>query len=326
MPTRYRKNAAFWWDYTSPCIYMLTLNKRAYISAFGKVRGRLDSARGQPDYPCTYRSPLGSIILSEVNALKYHILGLKLHQYILMPDHLHLIIQITMTTPRQLDDYIYDFMSRVDRRAVVTQLIEADPHKDFIIFEPDFNDQIIGQDRNLNSLFEYLRLNPYRYLQRQLHPDFFTRISSLQLCGHECQAYGNVNLLSHPVKAAVVIHRRYTPLQLADYRRYWLTIAANGGVLVSPFISEAEKELLRTALTLHSKIILLKRSPFRERQKPGGKWADYCADGRLLILAPLDPAYLNLRLHNPDAKILRDECLYLNSLAEAIAALPGGPA
>ena len=48
-------------------------------------------------------------------------------------------------------------------------------------------------------------------------------------------------LLDNPFKEQVVVHRADSPEVRESNRRRWLYTAANGGVLVSPFISPDER-------------------------------------------------------------------------------------
>lgn len=57
------------------------------------------------------------------------------------------------------------------------------------------------------------------------------------------QAYGNLQLLENPFMEAVTVHRADSEEQRESNRRKWIYTAANGGVLVSPFISAAERDI-----------------------------------------------------------------------------------
>ena len=62
--------------------------------------------------------------------------------------------------------------------------------------------------------------------------------------------------------------------------------AGNGGVLVSAFIAEAEKEVRNRIEDADGKVILLVNEPFGKIFKPWGHDFEQCEKGRLLILAP----------------------------------------
>lgn len=219
-----------------------------------------------------------------------------------MPDHIHFAIFAHETLPRSIGSYIG--MTKVK----CGQLIRAEYPAIKEIFTEDFHDRYLRPRHNLKTIIEYIRQNPSRLLTKQQNPDFFRKINNIKINGSLWQAYGNHQLLENPFKAPVVIHRADSePLKTAKIRR-WKHISENGGVLVSPFISPAEKEVRRQCEQANGKVILLTNEPFAEREKPAAHDFNLCSEGRLLILAPMTPL--------PPG---RETFLLLNSAAEAIS-------
>ena len=132
----------------------------------------------------------------------------------------------------------------------------------------------------------------------------------------EMAAYGNVFLLRDYQKMPVRIHRRWTDDELESYRRRCFAVAANGGVLVSPFIHKWERAIRNEALEMGARIIHLRIDGFEDRFKPSGHDFDLCTEGRLLVLAPWPD--------NHNATLYRNAALYLNDLATRIAGLSTG--
>ncbi len=160
---------------------------------------------------------------------------------------------------------------------------------------------------------KYIRENPYRLLVRRDNPKYFSRLQHLTIAGRDYQAYGNLQLLDNPFKEAVAVHRADTEQQRLDNRSQWLHTAANGGVLVSPFISPAEKAIRAEAEALGANIILAVHEAFGERYKPAGHDFELCTQGRMLIISYGLP---------PGSELTRPVCLQMNALAKALA-LPG---
>lgn len=106
----------------------------------------------------------------------------------------------------------------------------------------------------------------------------------------------------------VVVHRADSEETFAFKKEKWLHTAANGGVLVSPFISKKEKNIRAEATELDGKFILITNAPFKEREKPSGKDFELCAKGRMLIIAPAE-----------ELEYSRTACMKMNALAAAIA-------
>lgn len=109
---------------------------------------------------------------------------------------------------------------------------------------------------------------------------------------------------------AVTVHRADSEEQRESNRRKWIYTAANGGVLVSPFISAAERDIRAEADESGGRFILLGTQAMNDRDKPSGHDFHLCASGCLLILTPT--------LAN-GAPLSRAVCLRLNALAAAIA-------
>lgn len=142
---------------------------------------------------------------------------------------------------------------------------------------------------------------------RKAHPEFFRRVNALQFGGKAYQAYGNFQLLESPFKEQVVVHRRDSEQTRSHNRELWLYTAANGGVLVSPFISRVEKEIRREAEEADGRFILIVNEPMEARYKPVGHDFEFCEAGSLLIISANSPGELS-----------RNACLKMNALASAI--------
>ena len=261
-------------DYRDRCFYHITMTKAPVIPAFGHLSG-----------PNINRSPLGQIIAANIWRISNLNPCLKLLQYVIMPDHVHFLVQVTDRIEKPFGSYIGMLKVRIGQQ-YRSQIAQADT---LPIFAPDFYDRIIWQDKPLDAGYQYIRDNPRRLAVRKANPDFFRRINNLTLAGKQWQCYGNIHLLYNPFKAQVVIHRADSSEIRERNRLRWLHLAANGGVLVSPFISKDEKQLRDEAESAGAKIILLTNEVFPDRYKPSAHDFTLCEQGRLLILAPASP-------------------------------------
>ncbi|MBO4944929.1 MAG: hypothetical protein J6C91_06720 [Muribaculaceae bacterium] len=282
-------------DYKSRCIYHITIGKAPVCPVFTRIEG-------SPERPLVIRTRLGEIIESQILNFPDLCPSLQPLQYVIMPDHIHFILFAKDYLPRVLGRYIG--MMKVK----CGQLIRAEFPGLENIFTPDFHDRYLRPNHSLPTIIEYIQQNPYRLLIRRVNPDFFRRINNIEIQSRLWQAYGNLQLLDNPFKAPVIIHRSDSAGLLADKQRRWKHLAENGGVLVSPFISPAEKAIRSQCEDAGGKIILLSNIPFSERGKPAAHDFDLCSKGSLLILAPMSPL--------PPG---RSTFLYLNSIAESIS-------
>ena len=72
-----------------------------------------------------------------------------------------------------------------------------------------------------------------------------------------------------------------------EKRREELFVAAkHGAVLLSPCVSDGERQIAREALAAGLPLITMANKGFSPLQKPSGRYFDACADGKLLMLAP----------------------------------------
>ncbi len=282
-------------DYKSRCIYHITIGKAPSCPVFSRISG-------PPTAPVIDRSPIGEIIESQINNFPNLCASFQILQHVIMPDHIHFAIFAREYLPRVLGRYIGMMKVRSG------QLIRAEFPAITQIFTEDFHDRYLRPYHSLSAIIEYIRQNPHRLQARKFYPDFFRKINNITICGGQWQAYGNIQLLDNPFKAPVVIHRSDSEAILSDKKRLWRHLAENGGVLVSPFISQDEKTVRLHCEEADGKIILLTNRPFREREKPALHDFEQCSKGRLLILAPMD-----------EMSAGRKTFLYLNSIAELIA-------
>lgn len=204
---------------------------------------------------------------------------------------------------------------------------QSTPAPTFVpVFTEGFNDQILWPRRDLDTVFKYIKHNPYRLAVRKAYPAFFThrqeftlRLPSGPNGSDEAitfQAYGNLQLLENPFMEAVTVHRADSEEQRESNRRKWIYTAANGGVLVSPFISAAERDIRAEADESGGRFILPGTQAMNDRDKPSGHDFHLCASGCLLILTPTLANGAPLSLSAP---LSRAVCLRLNALAAAIA-------
>ena len=93
-----------------------------------------------------------------------------------------------------------------------------------------------------------------------------------------------------------------------------LAAAKRGAVLVSPCVSEGEREIARRAFAAGGRVITLQNKGFSPLYKPGGRLFEACAAGNLLMLAPAAwPYQVN------EKPMTRFDATAMNRLAQWIA-------
>lgn len=180
------------------------------------------------------------------------------------------------------------------------------------LLDMDFHDRIVFKEGQIELLKKYIDDNPRRLWLKRKFPDILSKRHRIRICGEEYEAVGNIFMLDDFDIQAVRISRSYSADELRRYKGQWLRTIDNGGVLVSPFISVAEKRVRDYAMSCNCKLILFETEGFPERYKPPGELFDYCLGGRLLMIAPRE--YSTRRLN-----LTRRTALRLNGLAQEIA-------
>ena len=262
----------------------------------------------------------------------------------LMPEHMHFVIFVREPLNKPLSALIRGFKAGATRRwrsAVAAHSCAAIP-----AWAEGFNDAILFRDGQLRAMIDYVRDNPRRLAEKRANPALFSRVAklSLPLDGGriigQFEALGNRHLLNLPL-VQVQCSRRYLayrripkvgggmkiaknaagePIIERNSPEYasrldaMLSAAEHGAVVLSPCISDGEKQIAREALKRNMRLVVLKNMGFAKCEKPGGRLFEACVNGRLLMLAPAAWPY------STQAKAMtRFDATALNRIAQWLA-------
>ena len=338
----------FRWDYKGRGVYLITIaaarrgrdvwgrvvaaDAGAGIesaSALAHTGGELGVSPGVGVSPLAAKTPakflpneIGQIIEREWLRLAEAWPGVRLLAHQVMEDHFHGVIATPSFMKKPLGAIIGSLKARVS--SAVGASIWAEGYVDTILFD----------DEAVEKAVRYVRENPWRLLVKRERPDLFKVLRDLEIKGvGHFAAIGNHFLLDTPnlvqlqcsrsdfayardAKGAILRDRPPRAKTAAfDEKLADMTLEiAHGAAVVSPCISEGERELARRAFDAGAKVITLQNKGFSPLYKPGGRYFEACANGRLLMLAPADWPYL------PGQKpITRASACTLNRIAQLIA-------
>lgn len=294
----YHKSRSKTHDYRSRCIYLITIVKSDTTPVLSHPFGGPRSAVSIPGVRTT---PAGDIVKSQLRNIPLNFPEARLLQYVVMPDHLHFVIEITKPTPYHLGELVAAFTGGCTRAAGYAASF----------FEAGFHDRILRHKGQLRNMIDYVRDNPRRLIIKREHPAYFCKPRQLLFGEKTYMVYGNFLLLRNPTISAVRISRRFSEQELKTRHADWEETIRDNGVLVSPFISAAEKQVRDKAIADDGNIILVTRENMEEKYKPSGKLFELCSEGRLLIISTGKAG--------SRAAISRSEALAMNDLAESIA-------
>ena len=102
--------------------------------------------------------------------------------------------------------------------------------------------------------------------------------------------------------------------EFEEKRDMLLAAAKHGAVLISPCISDGEREIARLAFASGARVIALRNTGFSPLYKPGGKLFDQTSNGKLLLLAPAAWPY-----QTAEKPMTRFDACALNRIAQLIA-------
>lgn len=215
-----------------------------------------------------------------------------------------------------------------------------------------FQDTVLLHEGQLKAMIAYLRDNPRRLAEKRANPALFRRVERIELpldggrLTGSFEALGNRHLLERPL-AQVQCSRRFfayrreakrgggmkiarTPdgepiieSESPEYRERLesaLAAAEHGAVVLSPCISDGERQIAREAMKRRLPLVALKNMGFAKLEKPAGRYFDACAEGRLLLLAPAAWPYTT-----QEKPMTRFDATALNRIAQWLAggSVPG---
>ena len=185
--------------------------------------------------------------------------------------------------------------------------------RDHALFEPDYDETRLRRKRQLRAMIDYVHKNPRHRWLKQHYPGWLVPMRGIVIAGRRYDAIGNANLLGLP-RWQVHVRRAWGDEERRGYMNDCVRRARGGYALVSPFISEHEAKVRDFCLAEGHSVLVLVDNGFSEyAQCPGGLY-DYCVNGQVLVLAPSE-----LKHEDRKGSISRDECVWLNGLAEDIS-------
>lgn len=314
-------------DYTSSCIYLITVTTEGRQRLLGTLVG--DSAATAAIEP----TPLGAYVAeafrqTAVETTKKTGCRVQVLHYQIMPDHFHGILYVRDTLPA---DYALGKIVAAWKSAC-THALWASPsfsasfsaphlsaeHKTKPLFSRGFNDRILFRRGQLKTWVAYLDDNPRRLWLKWHFPDRLRKVYDFTAGtkGHRYTAVGNTFLVTYPERLQVRCHRNLTEEQIQQEVEKYLNEAHRGTVLVSPFISPAEKAVFEACYRERLPMIhIVNRGLDGKFNYPSGRDLSGCSDGFLLVLAP----YADYSAETAAARITRAQCLDMNGYAADLA-------
>ena len=308
-------------DYTSACIYLITVTttdrKRVLDSLVGDTP---NTAAIEPTALGEYVVEAFRRIASETS--KKTGCRVQVLHYQIMPDHFHGILYVRDTLPA---DYALGKIIAAWKSACSHALWDDSSFRaqNFssekpALFSRGFNDRILFRKGQLQTWIKYLDDNPRRLWLKKHFPDRLRKVYDFVAGkkGHQYTAVGNTFLVTWPERLQVRCHRNLTEEQVQEEVEKYMKEARRGTVLISPFISTAEKAVYDACYNEKLPMIhIVNRGLDGKFIYPSGRDLTGCSDGFMLVLAP----YADYSAETAAKRITRAQCLNLNDFAADLA-------
>jgi REP element-mobilizing transposase RayT len=308
-------------DYTSACIYLITVTTVDRKRILGSLVGDSpNTATIEPTVLGKYVAEAFRRVASE--ATRKTGCRVQVLHYQIMPDHFHGILYVRDTLPADyaLGKIIAAWKSACSHAlwndsSFCAQNFSSEKPS---LFSRGFNDRILFRKGQLQTWIKYLDDNPRRLWLKKHFPDRLRKVYDFVAGkkGHKYTAVGNTFIVTYPERLQVRCHRHLTDEQIQEEVAKYMREARRGTVLISPFISTAEKAVYDACYEEKLPMIhIVNRGLDGKFIYPSGKDLTGCTDGFMLVSSP----YADYSAETAAKRITRAQCLNLNDFAADLA-------
>ena len=303
------------WDYRGRAIYHFTLPVERRYPLFGTLEGK--SAETAFIRLNSFGQRVCQMLSGLAQFYKEKGYTLKVLAQMVMPDHVHLVIQVLEPLPQSIGAVVRGFKSgctKVYKEEYYCSSENATGvHGDVLvhfarifadrgsIWQQDaayYHERILHAPGQLHRMIVYVKDNPRRLWLKRHNPDLFRMHRDTVLCGLSFTSLGNHFLLQWPDRQLVEMSRSADSASIEKRLQEVLAAAHNGTVTYTAAISDGEQLIARTVREQGFPLVVLLAdgfptagSPHEGFYKPGGVYFEACSKGGLLLLEPKESAY-----------------------------------
>ena len=289
------------WDYKGRAIYHFTLPVEERYPLFGTLDG--ESA----ETAFVRLNAFGRRVYQMLCGLAQFYAGkgfaVKVLAQKVMPDHVHLVIQVLEPLPQSVGAVVRGFKSGCTKvykemylssgeNAAGVHENAAGVHENApvhfarifagrgSIWQQDaayYHERILHAPGQLRRMIDYVKDNPRRLWIKSHHPEFFRLHRQMEAAGLSFTSMGNHFLLDWPDWQVVEMSRSATNDEVQARLRMVLVAAHNGTVTYTAAISKGEQLIARTLREQGYPLVVLlndgfpkEGSPHERYYKPGG--------------------------------------------------------
>ena len=330
------------WDYRGRAIYHFTLPVEERYPLFGTLDG--ESA----ETAFVRLNPYGRRVCQMLCGLAQFYAGkgfaLKVLAQKVMPDHVHLVIQVLEPLPQSIGAVVRGFKSgctKVYKEMYSSGENAAEVHRNEerngedghekaaevpvqfarifagrgSIWQQDaayYHERILHAPGQLRRMIDYVKDNPRRLWIKSHNPELFKLHRRTEAAGLSFTSMGNHFLLDWPDKQMVEMSRSATNEEVQEQLQSVLAAAHNGTITYTAAISKGEQLIARTLREQGYPLVVLlndgfpkEGSPHERYYKPGGVYFEACSKGQLLLLEPTEQSFLDTGIQAAVEETLR---------------------
>ena len=330
------------WDYRGRAIYHFTLPVEERYPLFGTLDG--ESA----ETAFVRLNPYGRRVCQMLCGLAQFYAGkgfaLKVLAQKVMPDHVHLVIQVLEPLPQSIGAVVRGFKSgctKVYKEMYSSGENAAEVHRNEerndedghekaaevpvhfarifagrgSIWQQDaayYHERILHAPGQLRRMIDYVKDNPRRLWIKSHNPELFKLHRRTEAAGLSFTSMGNHFLLDWPDKQMVEMSRSATKEEVQEQLQSVLAAAHNGTITYTAAISKGEQLIARTLREQGYPLVVLlndgfpkEGSPHERYYKPGGVYFEACSKGQLLLLEPTEQSFLDTGIQAAVEETLR---------------------
>ena len=325
------------WDYRGRAVYHFTFPVEGRFPLFGTLEGESAERAFIRLNPFGYRVYQILCGLPQFYAAKGF--ALKVLAQKVMPDHIHLVIQVLEPLPQSIGAvvrgfksactmvYKQEFLSCGENAAEVHSIANRQGNAAALmhfarifanrnsIWQQDaayYHERILHAPGQLNRMINYVKDNPRRLWLKKNNPDLFRLHRHTEMCGLSFTSLGNHFLLDWHDNQTVEMPRNATVEQVQKRLQLAMAAAQNGAVTYTAAISKGEQLIARTLRKQGYPLVVLLSdgfpkdgSPHERFYKPGGIYFEACSKGQLLLLEPTEQTFLNADIQSAVEETLR---------------------
>ena len=324
------------WDYKGRAIYHFTLPVEERYPLFGTLDG--ESA----ETAFVRLNAFGRRVYQMLCGLAQFYAGkgfaVKVLAQKVMPDHVHLVIQVLEPLPQSVGAVVRGFKSGCTKvykemylssgeNAAGVHENAAGVHENApvhfarifagrgSIWQQDaayYHERILHAPGQLRRMIDYVKDNPRRLWIKSHHPELFRLHRRTEESGLSFTSMGNHFLLDWPDKQVVEMSRSAREEEVQERLREVLAAAHNGAVTYTAAISKGEQFIARTLREQGYLLVVLlndgfpkEGSPHERYYKPGGVYFEACSKGQMLLLEPTEQSFFDAGIQAAVEETLR---------------------